>query len=188
MAKKYTLAELRNMFDSFRQTLAKNAEKIDALRAEEASIQEDLSKALVSGDDRAYKTGIDKLVRNQTEAKILEDFNAKAPKRGGGSMFSDADVLAAWEADREKYRKAGLEHVQTVQQLIDAIVVEAEKLGKLKAKAQDQRNQYIELMVNPDRVPNLGADVAIPGRFALTQYAKSDEQRGEIMNAVNVML
>lgn len=188
MAKKYTFVELRKMFDSFRRTLAKNAEKIDALRAEEASIREDLEKALVSGNDRAYQAALDKLVRNQAETKALEEINAKAPKRGGGSMFSDADVLAAWEADREKYRKTGLEHVQTVRQLVDAIVTEAEKLGKLKMEAQNQRNQYIELMVNPDSLSKLGEDVAIRGNFSLVQHATTDEQRNDIMNAVNIML
>ena len=188
MAKTNSYNDLVSLNKRARQLKADNLARITELQEMEKQINGSIEAAMVSGNQTKYGNGIDQLARIKTEIETLKRFCDKSEDRGGGAFYSDADVIEAWEAERDSFRASGLKSIAAIDKLLDKLVDEMIRFGRMKQDASKRRAQFAALMVDGSKLPALGQDVSAKTLVDINERAKTDADREALMSARNTVM
>ena len=188
MAKNYSYNDLVSLNNRARQLKANNLSRIAELEEMEKQTRSGVEAAMVSGNQTEYSNGIDKLARIKTEIETLKRICDKSEDRGGGAFYSDADVVKAWETERDSFRASGFKSLAAIDKLLDKLADEMIRFGRMKQDASKRRAQFAALMVDGSKLPALGQDVSAKTLVDINERAKTDADREALMSARNTVM
>lgn len=183
MAKTNSYNDLVSLNKRARQLKADNLARITELQEMENQINGSIEAAMVSGNQTKYGNGIDQLARIKTEIETLKRFCDKSEDRGGGAFYSDADVIEAWEAERDSFRASGLKSIAAIDKLLDKLMDEMIRFGRMKQDANKRREQFAALMIDGSKLPTLGPDIYVDTLINVAQKAKNESDRDALTTA-----
>ena len=188
MAKTYSYNDLVSLNKRARQLKADNLSRITELEEAEKQTRSGVEAAMVSGNQTKYSNGIDQLARIKTEIETLKRFCDKSEDRGGGVFYSDADVIEAWEAERDSFRASGLKSLAAIDKLLDKLADETIRFGCMKQDASKRRAQFAALMVDGSKLPALGQDMYFRTLVNINVRAKNDTDREALLSVSNNLI